>query len=238
VNSPVSSWPQKVFILIPAYKAAKDLQTFLPVLLKKAPSEFLCLVDDASGDGTKEIAERYHVDYLVHEVNRGKGAALKTGFRHLLTKEARWILTMDADGQHAIEDIPLFLEGIQTETNTGIIIGARNFTMATMPPARIFSNSVTSKMLSILCGKKILDSQSGYRMYSAELLKKIPLIFNRFELESEVILKSCAAGFDIQFVPIQTLYCSSHSHISHLKDMYRWVRAVWRVWLQLWRNKG
>jgi glycosyltransferase involved in cell wall biosynthesis len=234
------SWPEGVFVLIPAYKAAEDLQRFLPSLLEKVPREKICLVDDASFDQTEDICRKYAMEYHAHAANQGKGAALKTGFASLLQKGARWILTMDADGQHAVSDIPLFLDAVKAFPDAGIIIGARNFTLKTMPLGRIFSNSITSQALSRLCGgKKILDSQSGFRLYSAELIRQTPLFFNRFEMESEVLLKACAKGYAIEFVPIQTLYCGGKSHISHLKDMYRWIRAVWSIWREVKRaNEG
>ncbi len=226
-------WPQNISVLIPAYKAAQDLNSFLPVLLADVPRSNICVVDDGSGDDTESVCSTHGVQYLKLALNRGKGAALRKGFVHLLGKNADWILTMDADGQHAIEDISTFTEAIAQFPDAGVIIGARNIAPKSMPPARIFSNTVTSAILSALCHCRISDSQCGFRIYSSALLKSIKLYYNRFEMESEVILKSCAAGFAVRFVPVQTLYCSTGSHISHLLDIIRWIRAVVWCWLEL-----
>ena len=231
INS--NTWPNDIYVLIPAYKAAKDLKTFLPSLLLYVPHNKICIVDDASHDGTESVCSHFKVECLRQDINQGKGSALKKGFAHLLNKKARWILTMDADGQHAVDDIALFLDAVKKHADAGLIIGARSSKLASMPPARIFSNTVTSAILSLMSGKKILDSQCGYRIYSSELFKKINLQHKRFEMESEVILKACCAGFEVRFIPVQTLYCSSQSHISHIKDMLRWIRAVLGVWVEL-----
>lgn len=226
-------WPENIFVCIPAYKAVKDLNKFLPSLLLYVPHNKICIVDDASYDGTESVCSHFKVECLRQEINQGKGAALKKGFAHLLNKNAGWILTMDADGQHAVEDIALFLDAVKKCPDAGLIIGARSIKLTTMPPARIFSNTVTSAILSLMCGHKILDSQCGYRIYSSELFKKINLQHKRFEMESEVILKACFAGFEVRFIPVQTLYCSTRSHISHIKDILRWIWAVMGVWIEL-----
>lgn len=231
INS--NTWPNDIYVLIPAFKAAKDLNDFLPSLLTTVPNNRVCVVDDASHDDTESVCSHYKVECLRQDINQGKGAALKKGFAYLLNKNARWILTMDADGQHSVADIALFLDAVKKNPDAGMIIGARSIKLKTMPPARIFSNTVTSAILSAMCRKKILDSQCGYRIYSSELFKKINLQHKRFEMESEVILKACSAGFPVRFVPVQTLYCSTQSHISHFKDILRWIRAVLGIWLEL-----
>lgn len=226
-------WPKNIFLCIPAYKAVKDLKKFLPSLLLYAPHDKICIVDDASHDGTESLCVRFGIECLRQETNQGKGAALKKGFAHLLNRKAQWILTMDADGQHAVADITQFLDAVKKYPDAGLIIGARSIKVLTMPPERFFSNTVTSGILSLMCGQKILDSQCGYRIYSSKLFKKINLQHKRFEMESEVILKACSAGFEVRFIPVQTLYCSTRSHISHIKDILRWIRAVLGVWLEL-----
>jgi glycosyltransferase involved in cell wall biosynthesis len=171
--------------------------------------------------------------YRSHSVNQGKGAALVTGFAYLMKKNARWIITMDADGQHAPEDLEKFLSFVDRHQSTGICIGTRLKKIGTMPIARIFSNVVTSKILSLICGAKVLDSQCGYRIYSTDFLKKISIKYSRFEMETEVIIKAVKLGFPVSFVDVRTLYLSGQSHISHLKDTIRWVRAVINIWLKL-----
>lgn len=224
-------WPWNIYVLIPAYKAKEQLSDFLPSLLETVPAEQICVVDDGSNDGTETICAKFSITCLKQKINRGKGTALVIGFDHLAKKNAQWILTMDADGQHAVDDIPLFIDAANKHPDSGMIIGARNIALKSMPPARIFSNSVTSGIVSFMCKQKIEDSQCGYRLYSINIIKKISIKYKRFEMESEVILKAAFEGFSIRFVPVRTLYCSTQSHISHVKDMIRWIKAVIHVWL-------
>jgi glycosyltransferase involved in cell wall biosynthesis len=232
IETNLINWPRNIFILIPAYNSAGDLNTFLPSLLARAPAGRVCVVDDGSHDNTESVCRKLGVDYLKQAVNRGKGAALRKGFGYVSNREdIDWILTMDADGQHAVNDIPTFIEAVEKYPDSGIIIGAREKKPDMMPAERIFSNFVTSKVLSIICGAEIIDSQCGYRIYSSEFIKRVTIQYNRFEMESEVILKACFMGFPVRFIPVQTLYCSSQSHISHIIDILRWIRAVAGVWL-------
>lgn len=233
-----SQWPDTFSILIPAYKSAISLKTLLPALVEKIPPAQICIVDDGSEDGTDRVCKTHKVQYIKLRTNQGKGAALKTGFSHYLqNSHIRWILSMDADGQHSIDDLPVFIEASSRFPDAGIIIGARSISLRSMPPARIFSNIVTSGILTALCGRRIPDSQCGYRLYSTTLLNTISLVYNRFEMESEVILKACHAGFAVHSVPIKTLYTNNGSHISHIRDMGRWIKAVLKVWLSSQKEK-
>ncbi|HUI92612.1 MAG TPA: glycosyltransferase family 2 protein [Chitinivibrionales bacterium] len=231
-------WPSGVFVLIPAYKAAAALDRLLPSLLATVPAANVCLADDGSHDGTDMVAAKHEVLYVSNLVNRGKGAALLKGFRHLLSlKNASWIITVDADGQHSVNDLPLFLKRISDAPRSGIIIGRRSMMPGKMPVARIISNTLTSLFLSLLTRRRILDSQCGFRAYSAACLAAVPCRYQRFEMESEIIMRACGAGFSIEFVPVQTLYFSSRSHISHVADTLRWLRAVITVSAEL-RSKS
>jgi glycosyltransferase involved in cell wall biosynthesis len=223
------NWPEAVFILIPAYKASHLLRKLLPNVKTIAPSAKILVVDDASFDGTEKVCAEFNVNYTAHPVNKGKGAALATGFSYLASRGAKWIITMDADGQHAPSELHTFLDMIQKNPEAGICIGARSMKPKIMPPERIFSNRLTSFMLGRFCGIRVDDSQCGYRAYNTAFLKKIRIAYNRFEMESEVIMKAAFLGFPVTFMPIQTLYLDGPSHISHLIDTLRWVGAVLNI---------
>jgi glycosyltransferase involved in cell wall biosynthesis len=228
------SWPADVFVLIPAYKAAGSLRAMLPGLFTVVPPENVCVSDDGSQDGTDTVCREHNVMYVSGNVNQGKGAALSRGFRFLLdNKKASWVITMDADGQHAAQDIPLFLSEIRIKPDAGIIIGKRMIKPGAMPVPRIFSNTVTSFICSLLSGSEISDSQCGFRVYSGRLLSAVTCRYRRFEMESEIILRARDKGFSVSFVPVQTLYCSTQSHISVAADTLRWLRAVISVWFEL-----
>jgi hypothetical protein len=136
---------------------------------------------------------------------------------------------MDADGQHALADIPSLIGEIKKVPLAGIIIGKRAMKPGVMPPARILSNKITSFILTRYAHQPILDSQCGYRLYNSSFLQAITIEYNRFEMESEVILKAAHLKYPIRFVEVQTLYLDQTSHISHILDTFRWVRAVLKV---------
>jgi glycosyltransferase involved in cell wall biosynthesis len=227
------NWPATTFILIPSYRAFATLGTFLDTLQRQIPPGNICVVDDASHDGTDMLCRDKGVLYTAHEVNRGKGASLTDGFKLLLEKGAEWIVTMDADGQHAPQDLPKFLDAASRTPSAGIIAGARVMKPGVMPFFRILSNRITSALLSAFAGARIDDSQCGYRNYSGALLREVDIRYNRFEMESEIILKAAFLEYPVIFIPVQTLYLEGQkSHISHFIDTIRWTRAVLKTWVQ------
>ncbi|MCL2184022.1 MAG: glycosyltransferase family 2 protein [Chitinispirillia bacterium] len=231
----MTEWPKDTYVLVPSYKSAGHLKRFINTLTAVVPKEYILIVDDASRDGTYEFCAEQGINCIRHSVNKGKGAALRTGFAHLAENiNTKWIVTMDADGQHSPADLPRFLSAARKPPAAGLIIGSRDMRLGAMPPARILSNRLTSLMLSILSGQWIKDSQCGYRMYSREFVASVQIKYNRFEMESEVILRAAAKKIPITFVRAQTLYLKEgSSHISHFIDTLRWVRAVSILWLGL-----
>ena len=231
-------WPTRIFVLVPSYKAALLLERLLPKLIAALPASNVCVADDGSHDGTEAVCAKNRVLYVSNLFNKGKGATLAKGFLYLIAeKGASWIITMDADGQHSADDIPLFLRRIREAPGAGIIIGRRDMRLGKMPLARIVSNTLTSLFLSLLTGRRILDSQCGFRAYSAACVNAAPCGFHRFEMESEIIMRACDREFSIDFVPVQTLYFSTRSHISHVADTLRWLRAVITVFMELRSKK-
>lgn len=238
MTSSLPQWPPTVFVLVPAYRAREQLGALLPELTAVVPADRVLVVDDGSKDGTDAVCAQRGVSCRMLEHNRGKGAALREGFGALLEAGAEWIVTMDADGQHAVEDLPAFPRAIHERSTHGIIIGSRRKRPGTMPLGRIVSNTVTSALVSCLTGCRIEDSQCGYRAYSARLLRSVTLRTNRFEAETEVILRACRLGFDVSFVKVHTLYFQHGSHIAHVRDTLRWVGAVAGILVSLHRWAG
>lgn len=222
---------EKVAILIPAYEAADTLEKVLTGWFEfGAQPEQIWVIDDGSPDETSSVAIRMGVNLVAHKKNLGKGAAHKTGFKVILEKGYKWIMTIDADTQHDPGEATRFLS---LEKNFDLVIGTRRYNMVGMPFDRWFVNRLTSMVLSIYGGKVVTDSQCGYRLISAEVVKKIPLVTVRFDTESELVAKAMWAGFRLVEVPITTLYTSPRSHINKLLDTLRFVKLC--VFHLFWR---
>lgn len=219
-------WPNDCAVLIPSYLSANELESFLPSLLSVAPPQSILVVDDGSRDHTEDVCRRFGISCMTHRRNKGKGAALRSGFYELTKRDIAWIATMDADGQHSVNDLPRFIAAARRHPDSGLIIGARSRRLGKMPPMRILSNTMTSAALSLLTRSVICDSQCGFRFYSRRLLAATTTTCDRFEMESEIILRARFAGFPIRSVEIQTLYCTDQSHILPGTDTIRWIRGV------------
>jgi len=191
----------RVCVLVPAYNA----QWTLTSVLKKIRSLEIdtIVVDDGSVDETKEIASASGAHLLEHPFNRGKGAALRTGFKYILEKDYEIVITLDADGQHDPSEIPSLLK-IFRNVNPDILIVSRAAEFGKMTFLRRFWNRLGVKAVARLCHADITDSQSGFRLVRTDVLRQIDLSASRFETELELLIKACKKGFSVLSVPINT----------------------------------
>lgn len=222
-------WQDRIVALVPAFNERRAIQPVLAGALKTLP---VVVVDDGSSDGTAEVAEEAGALVIRHEVNQGKGAALRTGFQWALENELSAIITLDADGQHDPVEIPKFLVLYRSE-EPDLIIGKRNFSQ--MPFPRWLSNPFGSWLLSQVVGEKIYDNQSGYRLYARSLLEVLDFDTAGFEFEVEVIGAALLHNMDIAWVDVRTIYgTATQSYFHPIKDSYQFLRTVWRA--RHWRR--
>lgn len=217
---------KKIVVIIPAYNAGLTIGKLINHILKFTNREDIVVINDGSDDKTFELAYRAGVVVLKHGRNKGKGEALKTGFRYALEKNYQALITMDADLQHDPQSIP-DLTG-KSENFPGIIIGTRNRNLKNMPFARWLTNNLTSTIVSILCGQSVRDSQSGYRLIPIGVLKKVKLESKKYDLESEILIKASRKGVKIDQVPIKTIYGEGRSLINPWIDTGRFIKLMWR----------
>jgi glycosyltransferase involved in cell wall biosynthesis len=219
----------KTFLgIIPAYNASLTISELIEKISEFIDKSDIVVIDDGSKDETFAIAQNAGVVVLKHERNKGKGEALKTGFKYALEKNYDALLTIDADLQHDPSSIPDFLQRAN-DNFSGIIIGSREINLKKMPLARWLSNSLTSLILSILSGQTIRDSQSGYRLISTQVLKKVKLKAKKYDLESEILVKAGRKGFKIYAVPIRTIYHGGKSFINPFVDTARFIKLMWKT---------
>lgn len=213
-----------ILALIPAYNEAARI---LPVIAATRAHLPVLVVDDGSRDNTAALAEEAGAEVLRQVPNQGKGAALRAGFRHALEQGYDAVITLDADGQHAPDEIGRFVEAF-SQTQGDLIIGARQFRY--MPTVRRISNTLGTVLFSWAVGQHIPDNQSGYRLLSRRLMAAV-LDSNEqgFEFEVEMITTCIVRGFQLEWVPISTIYAGESSHIQpwkHLTNFLRVVRAA------------
>lgn len=214
-----------ICLLIPAYNEARTIGQI--VAKARRIMDSVVVVDDGSRDATAQIAQDSGALVIKHKVNSGKGAALRTGFQHVLDHGYDAVITMDSDGQHDVDDIPRFLEAFSNSL-PGIILGSRMHDISTMPAVRKCTNKFTSFVGSLLSHQKLEDSQSGFRLINADVLRTVKLETSGFEMESELLVKASKAGFRIISVPIKTIYGQEISKINPAVDTYKFLRLLFR----------
>ena len=218
---------RRVGVVIPAFEASASLAGVLDGLLRFLPADKILVVDDGSTDGTSEIAKIRDVFFLRHPANRGKGAALMSGLLEARKRGWEWALTVDADGQHTLEDMGKFFAA-RPDPRTGILVGSRQRSGTSMPWHRRFSNGLSTWIVSKLAGKPVFDAQCGFRAYRTDIVKHFPSE-GRFEWEAQVLILCCRSGHEIEKIPIHTVYSGQGSHIRLGRDTWRFLRMAGRL---------
>ncbi len=215
----------KICIIMPGYNESRTIGQVVTNARKIIDD--VVVIDDGSNDNTAQIAQNAGAYVIRHEINKGKGAALQTGFQYAVDKGYDIVVTMDSDGQHDPADIPNFL-GALDKIGSGIIIGSRMGDISTMPWIRRCTNKLTSFTASKIAHQNINDSQSGFRLITIDVLKTIKLETTGFETESEILIKASKAGFRIISVPIKTIYGEEKSKIKPIRDTFKFLRLLFR----------
>ena len=216
-----------IAIIIPAYNAEKTIGQLLEKISKYISLKNVIVINDGSLDNTANIIKKTEAIILEHSNNSGKGAALKTGIKYILTQNYEAIIILDADLQHNPDTIPEFIR-IWQETEADIVLGNRMHNISSMPLARIFSNRTTSFFVSWRAKNKIPDSQCGYRLLTRKVLETIKLEDDGYLLETELLIKAGRNGFNFAFVPIETIYNDEKSYINHLKVIIKFIKIILR----------
>lgn len=217
---------ERILAIIPALDAAGTLEPVVRETLRHVSD--LLVVDDGSTDATSEVARKSGATSVVrHEVNRGKGAALKSGFRYALDHGFDAVVTLDADGQHLPQDIPKFIAA-REQTKGDLIIGSRRHLFSGMLARRRGANEFSAWAISHAAGIRVEDSQSGFRLYSAKILREVPIRADGFDAESEIIIRAGRLGYDVVMIPIDLGFVNG-IHTSHYRPVADTLKIAWRV---------
>lgn len=213
-------------VVIPAYQAEGTLGPIVRAIVAQGLP--VIVVDDASTDQTAEEAERAGAEMIRRGDNGGKGAALRDGLARAAQRGWLWVITLDADGQHLASEIPLLLKAAAA-TGADLVIGNRMGNPHGMPPGRRLTNRLMSWFISRMIGRQVPDTQCGFRWISRRALEGIRLSSDRYEVESEMLIRSVWAGFRIASVPISSVYRRGVSFIRPFRDTVRFLALLRRL---------
>ncbi|HET9956947.1 MAG TPA: glycosyltransferase family 2 protein [Polyangiaceae bacterium] len=223
----------KTAFVIPAYEAEKSVGVVVSDLISRITPELettrpaVIVVDDGSRDATAQRAEQAGAHVLRHVGNRGKGAALLTGFRYAAALSGDVVVTLDADGQHPPEQaIALARHPASPEA---LVLGIRDLRRAGAPRANRFSNGFSNLWVSGFSRQRLNDTQCGLRRYPLAAIASLGLAGSGFELESEVIIKAARAGVPIEQVPVEVIYPAAEERVSHFDSVRDPARIVARI---------
>jgi dolichol-phosphate mannosyltransferase len=217
--------------VIPALDAAASLAGVVHGARAAVPELCVIVVDDGSRDATRRVADECADEVVALDRNRGKGAALRAGFRVALGRGCHEIATLDADGQHDPWYLPAAFGAL---SGADIAIGARPRSGSSMPWRRRATNHLSSVAVSWCARQAIPDSQSGFRAFRAAVLARTAFgawASDRYEYETALLLRAACAGCHIAYVPVPTAYARHGvSHFRPFRDTFRVVRTIaWSV---------
>lgn len=207
----------KISIGLPAFNEEKKIGSILARLFREYDSVIVC--DDGSSDMTSAIAQKMGAIVVIHERNRGYGAAIQSIFRKANEIDCDILVTFDADGQHKVDDIKKVIEPI-LKGNADIVIGSRFLSKdeTEVPKYREIGIKVITNLVNVESGKKITDAQSGFRAYNKKALQEITPSDSGMGISTEILIKANQKKLRIAEIPITILYegdTSTHNPVSH-----------------------
>lgn len=204
-----------ITVIIPALNEEISIGSI--VIKTKKYVNRVIVVDDGSTDNTAEIARIAGADVIVHSKNRGKGEALKTGFRAACKNGTKIIVTIDADGQHDPSEIPKVVEPILSK-QFDMVIGSRYLNGNSIPLYRRIGQKILDRATNMNSGISVTDTQSGFRAFSVKTVSVFRFRQNGFSIESDMLAEAASAGLKIDEVDIGVRYdvdCSTENPIRH-----------------------
>jgi len=187
--------------------------------------EDVVVIDDGCSDRTADVARAEGATVLRHDVNRGKGASLKSGFAYAREHGYDAVITLDADGQHLPSEIPKILEAWK-ESGADLVIGGRAHLFDHMLPRRRMANRFSAWAIAKAAGTRVSDSQSGFRLYTARLIREVELRSDGFDMESEVIIRAGVRKMRIIVTPVDLGFIDGLS-TSHYRPLGDTLRIAW-----------
>ena len=209
--------PRHICAVIPSYNNGGTVADVVRGVLRQGLP--VLVVDDGSTDGTADALKDLPIRVIRHPKNRGKGRALKTSLEEARRQGYRFVLTLDADGQHDPGDIPDLVAAAGERT---LVIGSRNLMAAGMPSGNTFANRFSNFWFTVQTGRKLPDTQTGFRVYPLEDLPSLKLLTARYEAELTLLVFSAWKGLKLVPVPVHVYYPEDRvSHFRPFADFFR-----------------
>ena len=183
------------------------------------------VVNDGCTDTSVEILASFgkKITVIDYGKNRGKGYALKKGLEKALELNFDYAITIDSDGQHYPEDIPLFINVLQQHPNA-LIVGSRNLNQENMPGGNTFANKFSNFWFKIQTGVYLPDTQTGYRLYPLKNLPNLSFLTSRYEAELELLVGAAWRGTDLLPIKINVFYPKSEERVTHFRPFWDFFR--------------
>lgn len=215
----------QICAIVPVYNAGILVKNVLNDLLQY-PIDII-VVNDGSNDGlTLPILQSFGEKIILCSYNKniGKGHALKVGFKEALQRHYHYALTMDADGQHRVEDVEKFMHEVVLHQKDALLLGSRSFDNENMPSSNRFANNFSNFWYKVQTGKKLSDTQTGFRLYPLQALSKMTIFTSRYETELEILVRLTWRGIDIAEVPVEVYYPPKEERVSYFRPQRDFMR--------------
>lgn len=223
----------KICVIIPTYNNDRTLKKVIDDVL--AITDNLIVVNDGATDTTSKVLKEYSDITLISlPKNKGKGNALRCGFKKAEEMGYQYAITIDSDGQHFPKDISVFVNKLEFEdTKNLLLIGARNMDQDSVPGSSSFGNKFSNFWYKVETGIQLTDTQSGFRMYPLKELNKIKFYTTKFEFEIESIVKAAWRGIVVKNIPIKVWY-DEGERVTHFRPFKDFARiSILNTWLVL-----
>ncbi|KLI98085.1 glycosyltransferase family 2 protein [Luteimonas sp. FCS-9] len=216
-----------VAVVVPALNEALRIAEVVGGALEHC--DHVIVVDDGSDDATADIVSALPVTLLRHPQRQGKGAALRAGFAEARRRGFAAVVTMDGDGQHRASDIPRLIEAANRHPNC-IVNGARLKKRSTQPWYRRLGNDFGDWGIAWGCGYRLVDSQSGQRLYPAGVLALQDVPGEGFVFEAQILISAARElGCGVVSVPVETRYRSADSDEQFRKSHFRLFHDLYQI---------
>ena len=214
-----------ICVIVPTFNNAETIVDVLQRIAKITRN--IIVVNDGCTDDTHQriLNSGLEVVYVGYANNRGKGYALQQGFRKAMELGYEYAITIDSDGQHFPEDIPLFLEANKLHKGA-LLVGARELNPDTMRRGSSFANKFSNFWFNLQTGLELADTQSGYRLYPITRMNPHWIITSRYESELEFLVYSAWKGIEVRNIPIRVYYPPRKERVSHFRPFRDFLRIT------------